>query len=256
MAFSSNDKSPLRQLVELNATMAHAGDDSTATLHTTLQIRSDEIDIGQYSVAVGFRAAYLVVDAEGGSVAPENKFGMRITPEFDEEKTTVERVVKSGKKQSSANEITGEGGGGLAALAAKITGKKSKASERTRDETVSEKVETARKYIPVEAIGGDRWLISAKDGGPLDAHFVTQSQRLCEIIKGPQLSNRFGASVSVRIRRRDIDTNITSSRLIPLLDPNKEAILRILMNEHLAELTQDANRQTITFACSEVYDEG
>lgn len=256
MAFSSIDKSPLRQLVELNATMTHAEDGSKATLHTTLQIRSDEVYLGDYIVAVEFKAAFLIVDAEGGSVNPENKLGMRVVSE-SEEKATIERVVKSGKKQTKGSEFGGEGSsGGLAAIAAKVAAKRTRAKEQTLDETFSEKIETTRKHIPVEAIGGDRWHIRAKEGASLNAHYLTQSHRLCEIVKRPHLSNRFGATVSVQIRRLDIEAKITSSRAIPFLDPNKDSILKMLAKQHLADLTQDGNRQIITFAYSEVYDEG
>ncbi|WP_156334232.1 MULTISPECIES: hypothetical protein [unclassified Shinella] len=209
--------------------MEHDASGSAASVRANLQIRADEIDVGHFEVAVSFRQAYLVVDAEGGVIAPDSKFGMRVAPEFYEEKTTVEGSEKVSHKSSSHGEGSGETGFSITGLNGKFAGKKSRTKDEARDVAKSSRTETVRKYIPIEAIGDDRWKITEKGDLPLNSYYLTQSQPLCHVVKCAKLSNRYGVSVSVQIRRRDITVAVTNPSRVPLMTPNREAILAALV---------------------------
>ncbi len=256
MAFSTKDHSPLRHLVELTATMEPLEVGGIANVHATLQIRSDEIEVGEYTVEVGFSTAYLVVDAEGGSVAAEGKFGMRVTAEFVDDKIITEESQKKGEKLSNTNEVSGEGAINLTNPALKMAGKKARTNDRSNDTSTSTKREVVKRHIPVEAIGSDRWKITEQGGEPLNAHYLTKKQPLCSIVRSAQLSNRFGSTLTLQVKRKDVAAKVVSPTRIAFLTPNKNTILSLLARQHLAGLAQDASPQIITFAASEVYDEG
>ncbi|CDZ64358.1 hypothetical protein [Neorhizobium galegae] len=250
---SYDDNNSLPQLVELSAKMLEAPDGGD--VHATLSIQSEEIDIGDYTVNVGFRAAYLCVDPYYGSkTEPSTKYGMRKVPEIIERKTTTDKTLKTGVSMASAAEAMIEGKMSAVDLNLRSSVKGSKSKTETRDLSLSDKEDRVIRHISVESIGNDRWKITEEDLSTLHGYYLS-GERLCQIVQRQQLSNRTGATLRVQVRRKDLEIDITENRAF-FGTNNKRKLIGILVAKYLSEQMRDGSEDVITFSSSDVNNEG
>lgn len=254
MAFSVINSSPLRNLVELNCRVAEANDPDSADLHVTLMVQPDEVDIGEYDVVVKIRSLLLCVEVHGCDTDPTTKYGARHHKAVETKRAKVDRSVKATISKSQAIEAVAKGqfDGIKGALEASL---KTTANASEQQEVVlSESEEMEHHHFIVEAIGGDRWRVQHSDEKPLKGHYVADD-RLCRLIKRPWPANRFAATISAQVKRRDIEAEVVKNKkFLGWTSPNRDKIIGLLLSKELSEQPHDQSGNAITFASSEFND--
>lgn len=255
MSFSSNDDYPVPQLVEMTARVAETKNADVSVLHTTLAIHPDEIEVGEYTIGVKVRTAYLSVEAHGANVDPNSKHGMKKIPEVTERKKSTERSVRTAVGVTLAAEAAMTGKFDAVNVGLEQTLKASAHATETTDVTLSEREDLTLQHYPVEAIGGDRWRVADADGDSLSGYYLANDQ-LCRLVKKTGRPNRLGATVKVQIKRKDIDVEVVKNRAFLRISRNKESLLGILVSQHLSSQVKDTSEEVITFATTEITHEG
>ncbi len=251
--FSSKSTTPLRQLVELSGNMAALEEGAKVEVRARLYLDEAETDVGEHTLRVGLRAAYISATAEGGEICGDTKHGTRIHPDFIDKTTSLEELEKRANRSVKGGEYnlsfsaapTGPGLG--------IGGKKSSSQDVSTEQSFLRKSEGVNRHIPVEMKGGDLWKVSNEKEALLSGTYLSKEQVLFRVIRDNRLANRFGASLAVHAKRRDINVQIV--RQGTLLKPSTQTLLNLLVSKQLAEVAQDKNPETITFARVDIFDE-
>jgi ribosomal 50S subunit-recycling heat shock protein len=255
VAFSIDETNRVRQLVELSATVEPTDDPDRFDLNVTLLLQPDEIEVGDYTVLVGFSEAFVSLETFGCEADRATKFGMRRVAESGVRTQSTEKSVKATVSRQVAHEAVVKGKISLVDNALELGGKASETSSQTTDVTLTVKEEHSKLHIPVESIGNDRWLISEETGSNLTGYYLSY-QRLCHLVKRRAASNRFGASLSFRVKRRDIEIQVVDNRSYLKLNKTKEKLLAILLGKFFDSSKAERDNQAITFSETVIDDQG
>lgn len=253
MAFNVDHQNYIRQLVELSVSAEQTNDPFSVDLNVTLMVQPDEIEIGDYTVEVGFAEAFLTLETHGCSADQATKFGMRRIAGKTSTRA-IEKSVKASVSNATANEAVATGKISVVAASLQASAKSSSSRTETTDVTMVSKEDETIEYLPVEAIGNDRWKVACTAGDQLGGFYMTD-ERLCRLVKATKPSNRFGASLALKVRRRDIGIAITKNRTFLGLEKNKEKLLALMVARHLGGCGSH-DEQSITFSEAVADDQG
>lgn len=254
MQFSSKSQMPLRHLVELAGTIAIDEEGTTADVKTRVFFDEAETEVDGYTFKIGFKAAYISANAEGGEICGDTKHGMRIHGSFADKKINVEEQDKKSSHSGKQGEINGSVSGSATGTKVGFGFKRSSSKDLSTEQGRLRKTETVVRHIPVEMKGGDLWKVSNEDNRTLSGTYLNKDQVFFRLIKDERRSNRFGASVTIHAKRRDIVVEILNKPMLSL-PASSGRLLSLLVAKQLSEVAQDRNPETITFARLEMFDE-
>ena len=212
-------------------------EDGTASLRVHLIFGTAEIPIDEKTFEAFAKQATLRVRCEGVEIDPESRFGQRLRAQSEKSTKTTSSDVSS-----QAHIEAGASGGVDVRAPSSATGSinlaagVSRKSEAKASTTTTVETETLR----VEALGGDRWLITEiENGEPLRGTYLG-SEALCKL-RTVGKANRQRVEVSIEIRQKDLEFDPIPGRLTGALfgGANREKLLKILMAKSLHEKIGD-----------------
>ncbi|WCA73048.1 hypothetical protein G6L97_27170 (plasmid) [Agrobacterium tumefaciens] len=254
MQFSSKSQMPLRHLVELAGTMAINEEGTTADVKTRIFFDEAETEVEGYTLKISFKAAYISANAEGGEICGDTKHGMRIHGAFADKTINVEEHDKKSSRSAKGSETNGSASGSATGPKFGLGFKRSSSKDLSAEQERLRKTETVVRHIPVEMKGGDLWKVTNEDNRALSGTYLHKDQVFFRVNKDERLSNRFGASVTIHAKRRDIAVEIVGKPKLSL-PTSSGRLLSLLVTKQLSEVAQDKNPETITFARLEMFDE-
>ncbi|TPI63949.1 hypothetical protein FJ417_03335 [Mesorhizobium sp. B3-1-7] len=259
MTFKSNNQNPLGQLVELKTKLVPDDDQGSAnTLLVELRANPEEIEDKIGTISVSIKEATLVLTLHGLDIVSKSRLGQPTTG------APVHRELQRETTITTAHSTADEGKAGLS-VGISTEGPKAElkvgigSSENMSASLIRRETEIIREeFHPVRAISGDRWKVTMKDGGALDATFL-DGDPLCRTtsVKG---ANLLGVESEVIVKQKHLDVKLDRDpSWLSLRFPrttNQQKIMKVLIAKSLHEKsgTGDFDGE-LTFSRSSVFDE-
>ncbi|MEH2702860.1 MULTISPECIES: hypothetical protein [Rhizobium] len=236
MPFTTNDISPLSDLVDLKSTVAVDPENTDhQELLVELGIFKTDVAVDKATISVAIKQATLAMDLEGFDVVEKSKYGVDHVPSKMTSKTVTETSLEATVERSKATEamVSGE-------LSALIQGAKAGATRQVKETNAAKALmkqtnESLVDFYPVKAVGGDKWRITDSNSATLDRTFLNWD-KLCGLKPKSGRPNRQATSLTVYARQRDMEVSVVAdSKLIKRTNANKEKVIGILLAKGLHE---------------------
>ncbi|MBY5645875.1 hypothetical protein [Rhizobium leguminosarum] len=243
----------MRKIVDLATKVESLEDGGRHSLNVHLGIYREEIDLEDAVVEVGLKTAFVSVETEGMDLDPASKYADIVVPA----KTAVEYNVTETLSMSVEDAMAAKAAikGNLsplkASLDASLNGEVS--GKQTSSFLLAQTHAETKGYQAVEAIGDDRWKIAAEKG-VLHGKFLNGP--LCEAALAPGRPNRVGVTVSVNVRKRDVDVKLTADRRrLKFQSMNRERMIALLLARSLTNASPSGSESILLAMSESVHEE-